>query len=131
MPITVSSFLKKGYIPLTCNRYAGIAWQGDYLHDFWMWNGQFTEKEGARVIQSVKVVALKEAALRYWRDRWVPLKPIDGAFLQRMEGALRSHQGLKREGIIFPDAPFLEMPEPIDAALMGPEVKRYLGLAAD
>lgn len=132
MRLTARSFLDRGYIPLACNRYAGVAWQGEYLKDFWMWNSQLTHYEGGvRLIQTVKVSELKEAALRYWRDGWVPLKPVDSAFLRRMEGALRAHRGLKKEGIDFPDTPFLKMPEPIPVEFFGAEVRAYLGLKAD
>jgi len=100
--------MKKGYIPLALNRYAAIAWQGEYLGDFWMWNGQYNAGAGSTP-QTVKVTALKEAALRYWRDKWVPLK-WDEDLLKRMEDALRAHKGLKAEGVAFPAGRFL--PEP-------------------
>lgn len=130
--ITVNSFLKRGYIPLACNGYAGIAWQGDLLRDFWMWNGQFTEYAGGiKYIQTVKVTDLKEAALRYWRDGWVPVKPVDEDFLRRMENALREHKGLKGDGVRFSDRPFLTMPEAISIQFLGPEVKAYLGIKDD
>lgn len=128
---TARAFLEKGYIPLACNRYAGVAWQGEYLSDFWMWNSQLTHyAEGIKRVQTVKVSELKEAALRYWRDGWVPLKPIDEKFLRRMERALRAHRGLKKDGIDFPDEPFLKMPEPIPVEFLGPEVRAYLGMEA-
>lgn len=129
MALTINSFLKRGYIPLSLNKLAGIAWQGELLQDFWMWNRQFTEyKGGIKYIQTVKVTELKEAAIRYWRDGWVPLKPASDGFLRRMEAALRGHQGLKKEGIKFPDKAFLETPAPISEEHMGPEVKDYLGM---
>ena len=129
MSLTARSFLDKGYIPLACNRYAGVAWQGEYLADFWMWNTQLTQCEGGnKRIQTVKVNELKEAAIRYWRDGWVPLKPVDEDFLRRMEGALRTHRGLKKEGVNFPDGPFLKMPEPIPVEFLDAESKNYIGL---
>ena len=129
MGLNAKSFLDKGYIPLACNRYAGVAWQGEYLADFWMWNTQFTYYEkGCKRIQTVKVGELKEAALRYWRDGWVPLKPVGTEFLRRMEGALRAHRGLKKEGVNFPEEQFLKMPEPIPVEFMGPGVMAYLGM---
>ncbi len=129
MSVTIESFIKRGYTPLACNRYAGIAWQGERLQDFWMWNGQVTEYEGGvRRIQTVKLDDLKEAALRYWRDRWVPLKPVDEELLRRMEGALRVHAGLKSEGVSFPDGEFLRRSQPVPEELMGPEVRAYMGL---
>ncbi|MBI5810364.1 MAG: hypothetical protein HZB21_04155 [Deltaproteobacteria bacterium] len=92
-----------------------------------MWNGQFTERMGEiRHIQTVKVTELKEAAIRLWRDGWVPIKPVHEDILRRMERALRRHKGLKGQGIIFPDTPFLEAPEPIDEKFFGPEVRAYL-----
>lgn len=116
---------------MACNRYAGVAWQGDFLRDFWMWNGQFTKYEGSvRHIQTVKVADLKEAALRYWRDGWVPVKPVDEGFLRSMERVLREHGGLKREGVRFPEAPFLKMPPEIPDEALGAEVRAYLGLPA-
>lgn len=131
MTLTAKSFLDRGYIPLACNRYAGVAWQGEYLKDFWMWNAQLTHYDGGvRHIQTVNVTELKEAALRYWRDRWVPVKQIDEGFLRRMERALREHRGIKKEGVNFPDTQFLKMPEPIPVELFGPEVRAYLGLKA-
>lgn len=122
---------KKGYIPLAWDRYAGISWQGEHLGGFWMWNGKFTEYEGGvKHIRTVKVGELKEAALHYWRDKWVPLKPVGESFLRRMEQALREHKGLKREGVKFPDGPFLKAPEEIPEEYFGPDVRRYLGLRA-
>jgi len=129
MSVTIDSFVRRGYTPLACNKYAGIAWQGEFIKDFWMWNGQVTEYEGGvKRIQTVKVGDLKEAALRYWRDRWVPLKRVDDELLRRMEGALRAHGGLKSEGVAFPDGEFLRRSQPVPEELMGPEVREYLGL---
>jgi hypothetical protein len=129
MTISVSSFMRRGYVPLACNRYAGIAWQGEYVPDLWMWNRQYTEyRGGVRHIQTVKVNDLKDAALRYWRDGWVPLKPVDGKLLRRMEEALRRHRGLKQEGVRFPDTPFLDAPEEIPLRHLGPETREFLGL---
>lgn len=114
MTITVNSFLKRGYVPIAVNKYAGIAWEGEYLKDFWMWNRQYIDcSDGARRIQTVKVATLKEAALRYWRDNWVPLTPVDEPFLERMEESLRNHRGLKAEGVRFPEGRFLKQHEPI------------------
>lgn len=132
MPITINSFLKRGYIPLTCNRYAGVAWQGECLRDFWMWNRQYNaDGNGKKYVQTVLVTELKEAALRYWRDGWVPLKKIDAEFLKRMENALREHGGLKRQGVSFPGMPFLEMPGDVPLECLSPEVKSYLGIGED
>lgn len=129
MAITINSFLKRGYTPLACNNYAAIAWQGEYLSDMWMWNGQFTGyKGGVKHIQTVKVTDLKEAAVRFWRDGWTPVKPVDDLMLRRMEEALRSHKGLKAEGVIFPDDAFLKTPESVPVEYLGPEIRVYLGL---
>lgn len=127
MSSIAEKIVKKGYIPLSCDMRGGISWQGEYLPDFWMWNRQFTEHGGgAKYIQTVRVTELKEAALRLWRDKWIPLKPIDEDLLRRMEEALRRHKGLRNRGEVFPDTPFLEMPDPIDEKFCGPEVKAYL-----
>lgn len=129
MSVTIDSFIKRGYTPLACNRHAGIAWQGEYLGDFWMWNRQLTEYEGGvKRVETVRVTDLKEAALRYWRDRWVPLKPLDDDLLRRMEGVLRGHAGLKAEGVTFPDGDFLRLCEPVPEEFMGPEVRAYLSM---
>lgn len=123
MPDT-AVFNKKGYFPLALNRYAGIAWQGEYLKDFWMWNRQFNEEKGnRRHIQTVRVTELKDAALRFWRDGWIPVKPIDEGMLRRMEQALRCHRGLKAEGVRFPDTDFLKMPEEIPECHYGHEIR--------
>ncbi|MBI5826702.1 MAG: hypothetical protein HZB84_09695 [Deltaproteobacteria bacterium] len=129
MAITVDSFLKRGYVPLACNQYAGVAWRGEYLKDFWMWNRQYAEYSGGvKYIQTIKVTDLKEAAFRYWRDGWVPLKPVDEGLLRMMEKALRGHRGLKKNGVKLPDNDFLKMPEEIPEKYLGPEVRRHLGL---
>ncbi|MFQ5737117.1 MAG: hypothetical protein ACE5GY_09715 [Thermodesulfobacteriota bacterium] len=129
MTLTVDSFLRRGFTPLACNRYAGIAWQGEYVKDLWMWNRQLTEyRGGIKRIQTVRVTELKEAALRYWRDRWVPLRPVNEDFLRRMEAALRANRGLKRDGVCLPEGEFLRMLEPIPEEFMGPEVRAYLGM---
>lgn len=108
MPISVKTFLEKGYIPIACNTSAGIAWQGEHLDDFWMWNRQYMDdSNGCRTIQTVRVSTVKEAALRCWKDGWVAVKPLDERLVKRMESALREHRGLKCEGVSFPDGPFL------------------------
>ncbi len=114
------SIIRKGYIPIACDMRGAISWKGEYLHNFWMWNRQHMEsKDGKRLIQTIRVTELKEAALKYWRDKWVPVEPIDEEFLRRMEQALRDHRGLKRQGVKFPEGAFLEMPEPIEDMLAG------------
>lgn len=129
MTISINSFLRRGYIPLACNKYAGIAWQGEYLPDFWMWNRQYTSDiPGNRYIQTVKVPELKEAALRLYKDKWVPLKTVDNAMLRRMERALRANTGLRQEGINLPDAEFLSEPEKIPIELLSPAAKRFIGI---
>ncbi len=121
MPISARTFLDKGYVPIACNSSAGIAWQGEHLDDFWMWNRQYMEDlSGRRTIQTVRVSTVKEAALRCWKDGWVAVKPLDEVLLRRMEVALRGHRGLKREGIIFPEGPFLKQ-EAIVAHEVGKE----------
>ncbi len=127
MTITTLDFIKRGYTPLACNGLAGIAWEGEFLADFWMWNRQFSvDDNGARFIQTVQVTDLTQAALRYWKDGWVPIKPVDDAFLRRMEAALRRHKGLKRPGQTLPDTPFLRLPDRIPDEYIGPEVRCYL-----
>ncbi|MFQ5354609.1 MAG: hypothetical protein ACE5DR_06645 [Thermodesulfobacteriota bacterium] len=121
--------VKKGFYSLASDVRGGIAWQGELLRDFWMWNRQYREYSGGvRLIQSVRVTDLKEAALRYWRDKWVPLKPPSDDLLRRMEDCLRKHQGLKDAGIIFPDTAFLNSTEAIPEGAMGAEVRKHLGL---
>ncbi len=129
MSVMTESIVKKGYIALAYDNRGAIAWRGECLRDFWMWNRQFTRyKGGVKHIQTVRVDELKEAALRYWRDGWVPIKPIDEALLRRMEAALRCHKGLQRDGVSFPDSEFLTLPEVIPEAYLGPEVRAHLGL---
>lgn len=127
MTLTISRFLKKGYVPLACNKYAGVAWQGEYLKNFWMWNGQFMETSEGERIQTVRVTELKEAALRYWRDGWIPLRAIDAEFLRRMEGALRAHRGLLKEGVKFDDAPFLALPGKVPEQYLSVREKEFIG----
>lgn len=116
----IRSYLKRGYIPLALSKEASIAWQGEYVHDLWMWNRQFMASfDGKKKIQAVKVNDMKEAALRYWRDGWVPLRPIDDEFLKKMEDALREHKGLKLMGIKFPDSRFLQLPDEIPGEFSG------------
>lgn len=123
------SIMKRGYIPLAFDTRGSISWQGEYLHDFWMWNRQFMEYAGGtRHIQTVKIIELGEAALRYWRNSWVPIKPVDGAFLRRLEDALRNHAGLRADGVRFPEGAFLEMPETIPQEYLSPEARKHLGL---
>lgn len=110
MNLNATSIIKKGYTPLALNKYAALSWQGEFLKDFWMWNRQFMDTAAGKKIQTVRVTDLKEAALRVWRDRWVPLV-WDEALLKRMEGALRNHKGLKAAGLSFPDTRFLPEPE--------------------
>ncbi|MFQ5428516.1 MAG: hypothetical protein ACE5EZ_05995 [Thermodesulfobacteriota bacterium] len=120
---------KKGFYSLASDVRGGIAWQGELLRDFWMWNRQYTEYSGGvRLIQTVRVTDLKEAALRYWRDKWVPLKPLTEELLRRMEDSLRAHQGLRDAGITFPSSAFLDPAEAIPEGLMGAEVRKHLGL---
>lgn len=114
-------------MPLAYCACGVVAWQGEYLPDLWMWNGQYNVyKGGVRHIQTVKVTTLKEAALRYWRDGWVPVRPVDDAFLRRMEAALRGHRGLGAEGVCLPDEPFLREPEPIPEEYLSQEMRVYL-----
>jgi len=121
--------IKKGFYSLASDVRGGIAWQGELLRDYWMWNKQFTEyRGGVRHIQSVKVADLKEAAIRYWRDKWVPLTPPDEDLLLRMEDSLRAHQGLRDAGVTFPENAFLTPTEPIGEEFLGAEVKKYLGI---
>lgn len=129
MTITTSDFIKRGYTPLACNGLAGIAWEGEFLPDFWMWNRQFSvDADNGSVIQTVQVTDLTQAALRYWKDGWVPIKPVDDTFLRRMEAALRKHKGLKRDGQALPDTPFLRPPDGIPDEYLGAEVRRCLGM---
>lgn len=101
--------MKRGFIPIACNKYGWIAWQGVPVKDLWMWNGRFTDgKDGKKIRQTIRVSTVKDAAMRCWRDGWVPVKPVDGDFLRLMEDALRTHPGLKRQGVKFPEGEFLK-----------------------
>ncbi|MBI2412465.1 MAG: hypothetical protein HYV24_04570 [Deltaproteobacteria bacterium] len=125
MAITIGSYIKRGYIPLAVNRYAGIAWQGEPLHEFWMWNRQFVEDSaGLRMIQTVRVNDVKEAAVRYFRDGWVPIKRIDDTLLRRMEAALRKCGAVKGE---MYSGEFLKMPEPLPEEFLSPALKKMAG----
>jgi len=96
-----------------------------------MWNRQYTEYSGGvRLIQTVRLTDLKEAALRYWRDKWVPLKQPSPELLRRMEDCLRAHRGLRDAGVTFQEGSFLLPTEPIPEELMGSEVREHLGLGA-
>ena len=118
------AFVRKGYMPLAMNEYGGISWQGERIDELWMWNRQFNVLEdGTRTIQTARVTELKEAALRYWRDGWVPVGPVDDGLLRRMEDALRSHQGLRRAGVNFPEGRFLAPPEEIPEELMPADLR--------
>ncbi|MBI5885372.1 MAG: hypothetical protein HZB85_02175 [Deltaproteobacteria bacterium] len=122
-------FIKRGYAPLASSACGVIAWRGEHLPDMWMWNGQYSVYKGGILhIQTVKVTTLKDAALRFWRDGWVPVRPMDDALLRRMEAELRGHRGLKAAGACLPDAPFLRKPDPIPEEYLGPEMRAYLGL---
>lgn len=121
MAIDLSSLLKKGFTPLAANRFASVSWQGEHIGEFWMWNGQFTESS----IQTMKVTDLKEAAIRCWRDKWVPLK-WDSSLLRRMEASLRSHRGLQQQGVVFPDTPFLPEPMAIPSEYITPEIRKFM-----
>lgn len=121
MTINISSLLKKGFTPLAANRFAAISWQGEPLSGFWMWNGQLT----GSYIQTVKVTDLKEAAIRCWRDKWVPLK-WDSVLLRRMEECLRSHRGLQKQGVVFPETPFLPDPVEIPCEYITTELRKFM-----
>jgi hypothetical protein len=121
--------IKKGYIPLAATELAGIGWRGEHLNDFWMWNKKFNEFEGGiKHIRTVKVSELKEAALHYWRDGWVPLRPLSTKMLRKMEAALRTYTGLKDSSIEIPDGEFLKEAEHIPLEFIGPELRAYLDL---
>jgi len=123
--INIASYIKRGYIPLAVNRYAAVAWQGEPLHDFWMWNRQFIEdKSGAKSIQTLKVSDLREAAIRHYRDGWLPVRPIDAELLRRMEAALRKCGAVKGEG--FSEG-FLDRPEPLPEEFLSPALKKMRG----
>lgn len=121
MAIDTGSLLKKGFTPLAANAYAAVSWQGEVLRDFWMWNGQVSEGPSGKFIQTIQVSDLKEASVRFWRDRWVPLR-WDETLIRRMEECLRVHRGLKKQGVVFPDTPFLLPPAPPPADCLTPEV---------
>ena len=125
MAIDISSLLKKGFTPLAANRFAAVSWQGEPLSEFWMWNGQITHGKQGPSIQTVKVTDLKEAAIRCWRDKWVPLR-WDSALLRRMEASLRAHRGLQKQGMVFPDAPFLPDPDEIPSGYITPELQKFM-----
>ena len=125
MAIDIGSLLKKGFTPLAANRFAAVSWQGEHLGEFWMWNGQLTRCHEKTSIQTVKVTDLKEAAIRCWRDKWVPLK-WDSVLLRRMEACLRSHRGLQKQGMVFPDAPFLPEPVEIPSEYITPELQKFM-----
>ncbi len=123
------AMVRKGYTPLAAARDIGIGWQGERLYDFWMWNGKYSEYEGGiKFIRTVKVNDLKEAALHFWRDGWVPLLPISDSLLRRMESALREHKGLSSQGLRVPDGEFLKKPEAIPKEEMGPDVRKLMSL---
>lgn len=123
--MTTGRLLKKGFTPLAANRFAAISWQGETLREFWMWNGQLMNGPDGAFIQTVKVADLKEAALRYWRDGWTPLK-WDHALLGRMEESLRRHRGLQNQGVVFPDGRFLKEPEAIPPEHLTPALTNYM-----
>lgn len=111
MALDPGALKEKGYMPIAYNGYASIAWQGELANDLWMWTGQYIQGPAGRMsLQTVRIRELKEAALRYWRDGWVPLKWDQGLF-QKMEYALREHKGLKAAGVSFPEGRFLPDPK--------------------
>lgn len=121
------AMLQKGYIPLAATELTGIGWQGELVEDFWMWNRKFNEFEGGiKHIRTVKVAELKEAAIHYWRDGWIPLRPLSNKTLRRMEAVLRAHPGLK--GVQIPEGEFLEKAANIPLDYIGPEVRVFLDL---
>ncbi len=123
------SMLEKGYIPLAATELAGIGWQGELLEDFWMWNRKFNEFEGGiKHIRTVKVRELKEAALHYWRDGWIPLRPVSNEMLRKMEVVLRAHPGLKGKGVDIPEGEFLEKAKNIPLDYIGPQLRAFLDL---
>ncbi|MBW7957852.1 MAG: hypothetical protein H3C68_08180 [Deltaproteobacteria bacterium] len=113
MALHPGALKEKGYITIAFSNHASIAWQGEHIKDLWMWTGQYVNGSGGkRSLQTVRVRELKEAALKYWKDGWVPLK-LDSGLLLRMEGALRQHKGLKAAGVSFPEGRFLPEPSEI------------------
>lgn len=125
MTIDIGTLLKKGFTPLAANRLAAVSWQGEYLGEFWMWNGQLNKDGLGQSVQTVKVSDLREAAIRCWRDRWVPLK-WDCALLRRMEASLRAHRGLKAQGVQFPEGAFLPDPVAIPEEYLNEELRRLM-----
>lgn len=125
MVLNTGRLLKKGFTPLVANRFAAISWRGETLGDFWMWNGQTINSDGMTSIQTVKVTDLKEAALRCWRDGWTPLR-WDRQLLGRMEESLRRHMGLKAQGVVFPEGPFMEEPREIPAEYITPKLRDFI-----
>ena len=124
MAISIGSYIKRGYIPLAVNRYAGIAWQGEPLQDFWMWNRQFIEEAGGgKVLQTVRVNNIKEAAKRYYCDGWTPIKKIDKAFLRRMEAVLRRCSNLRDK---LPQGEFLKVPEGLPEEYLSTALKTMM-----
>ena len=131
--MSVEAILKrleqKGYFPMTVAGGIVTSHQGAVLKDFHMWTRKLYEYEdGTKQIRTAQVIELKEAALHYWRDGWVPTKPIEEDLLRLFENELRNHGGLKREGYNFSDSSFLEMPAEIPAeyALPGAEINSPL-----
>jgi hypothetical protein len=125
MKIDTGTLFKKGFTLLTANRFAAVSWQGEHLGEFWMWNGQLNKGRGGQSVQTVKVTDLREASIRCWRDRWVPLK-WDGALLRRMEASLRAHRGLKAQGVLFPEGAFLPDPAPIPEEYLNDGLRRLM-----
>lgn len=129
MATEIGRLLKKGYTPLAANRYAAVSWRGVTLGEFWMWNRQTARGPGGEFIQTVMVSDLGEAAMRYWRDGWVPLR-WDRALLRRMEESLRAHRGLKARGVEFPGGPFLAEPAPLPDEYMTPGLREMVSKGA-
>lgn len=120
---------EKGFIPLLSDNLIGIGWEGTSLDNFWMWNRQYMKnEEGNKELKIVKVGNLKDAALHFWRDNWVPIERISDGLLREMENSLRNNIGLKKKGIVFPNDEFLERPKKIDKKLMSKEVKEKLNV---
>lgn len=120
---------EKGYIPLAADNMIGIGWEGTSIENLWMWNRQYVKNaEGKKELKIVKVENLKDAALHFWRDNWVPIERISDVFLREMENSLRNNMGLKKKGIIFPSETFLDRPAKIDKKLMSKEVIEKLNI---
>lgn len=130
MAIEISRLLKKGFRPLAANKFAAISWQGEELRDFWMWNGQLMYGAEGQFIQTVRISDLREAAVRYWRDGWTPLRWED-SLLRRMEESLRGHRGLKAQGVSFPEGHFLERPENIPDEYLTSGLKKLISGGAN